>query len=69
VSLEFSVAVFLIAIIVLMAMTAFVKSGGGPYGGKIGEPDHEETVVPAEEPIPKPAPKPAPLPTAEPLPR
>jgi len=70
-SLELSVAVGLFVAIFLVALTAFVKGGGVPYGGKIGEPDREETIVPASEPIPQPAPKPAPVAPvpAVPLPR
>ena len=69
VSFEQGVLAIAFAVVVLMVITAFAKStGSGVRGGKIGEPDHEVTIVPAEEPVPKPAPVPIPTPVREPVP-
>jgi hypothetical protein len=50
-----------------MLKSLLSPAGSGPRGGKIGEPDHEVTIVPAEEPVPKPAPRPEPI--REPVPQ
>lgn len=70
VSFEQGVLAVAFAVVVLMVITAFAKSTGGSSirGGKIGEPDHEVTIVPAEEPVPKPTPVPSPAPVREPVP-
>lgn len=51
-----------------MLKALLATAGSGPYGGKIGEPDHEVTIVPAEEPVPKPTPRPPTTPVREPQP-
>jgi len=67
VSFEQGVLAVAFAIVVLMVITAFAKStGGGVRGGKIGEPDHEVTIVPSEEPVPKPTPVREPVPQRRP---
>ena len=69
VSFEQGVLTVAFTIVVLMVITAFAKSTGSSVrGGKIGEPDHEVTIVPAEEPVPRPAPLPIPTPVREPVP-
>ncbi len=69
-SFEQGILAVVIATVVLMVLTSFAKStGSGPHGGKIGEPDHEVTIVPAEEPVPKPTPVPPTTPVREPVPQ
>ena len=69
VSFEQGVLAAAFAVVVLMLIAVVAKSTGSvTRGGKIGEPDHEVTIVPSEEPVPKPAPAPPPAPVREPTP-